>query len=238
MRGIPGRRETRALGALLAALLIASFVIAAWHPAEATVVTTMKRPPPFPTCEGGGHVALPRSKPTITLLPTATGTIRSLPELGILERAPVADEIQSTYFRTTPENREFRRGFVEFAVPEYPRRVLSAILVLPEGGGWSGAPQPADTHTLSYYPADLSVDVSDYDRPARPVGCFETDVNVAGERAAFDVTDLIRRYAGAGLGFRVRLLDDPAQTRMAALGADFQSPYSGDPVRIEITTAR
>lgn len=218
--------------------MIVAFLIVAWNPAGATFGGT-KELPPFPAaCNGGGRLALPDSRQASILLPQATGTIRSFPEFGILERAPVANEIQSTYFRTTAQNREFRRGIFEFAIPAPAKAVLSAVLVLPEGGGWSASPQPADLHVLSYYSADLFVDVSDYDRPARLLGCFETDVNVAGERNAFDVTSIVRRYAGMDLGFRVRLLADPGHSQMGFLGADFQSPSSGDPVRIEIVSAR
>src|SRR3546814_18028967 len=84
-------------------------------------------------------------------------------------------------YTTLFRSREFRRGFVEFSIPEFPERVVAATLILPEGGGWSAAPQPPDLHLLSYYPADLSVDVADYDRPSRLIGCFETDVNVPDE---------------------------------------------------------
>ncbi len=237
VRGTRGQRQRVAFGGVVSSLLIVAFLIVAWNPADATLGVTRELPPFPATCNGGGRLGLPETRPTSNLLPHATGTIRSLPELGILERAPVANEIQSTYFRTNAENREFRRGIFEFAIPSPAKPVLSAILILPEGGGWSAAPQPADVHVLSYYPADLSVDVSDYDRPARLLGCFETDVNVAGERAAFDITSILRRYAGGELGFRVRLHVDPGHSQMGFLGADFQSPVAGDPVRIEIVTA-
>src|SRR6185503_9410433 len=66
------------------------------------------------------------------LLPRATGTVRRLPEMGILERAPVMANIQSSYSRTTDLNREFRRGFLEFAIPAVEGSILNARLILAE----------------------------------------------------------------------------------------------------------
>jgi len=237
VRGTRGRRLPIAFSGVIASLLVVAFLLVMWNPADAPLGGRKEFPQVPATCNGGG-LEVPDSRQASTLIPQATGTIRSLPELGILERAPVANDIQSTYFRTTDENREFRRGIFEFAIPEPTTPILFATLVLPEGGGWSATPLPPDTHVLSFYAADLSVDVSDYDRPAHLVGCFETDVNIAGERAAFDITSIVRGYAGAALGFRVQLLADPGYSQTGFLGADFQSPVSGDPVRIEIVWAR
>ncbi len=236
MRGSPVLRARRAL--LYAFVLGAVFAstVAILIPADATPILTIGRDLPASECNGGGKTAVPETAPTPTVLPIATGTVRSMPEVGILERAPVADDVQSTYFRTTAQNREFRRGFAEFSIPEIPGRVVSAVLVIAEGGGWSSSPTPPDTHVLSYYPADLSVDLADYDRPARLLGCFDTDVNVAHERFAFDVRHQVRAYEGGDLGFRFRLRVDPAYAGMGVLGADFQTNYLADPLRIEIVT--
>ena len=214
-----------------------AFGFASLIPAVATPGPTLGRDLPASACHGGGKAPVSENPPTLTILAAATGTVRSMPEFGILERAPVGDDIQSTYFRTTAQNREFRRGFAEFLIPEIPGHVVSATLVIAEGGGWVSAPRDPDRHALSYYLADLSVDVADYDRPARLLGCFDTDQNLEHERFAFDVRHLVRTYQGGDLGFRIRLLVDPTYASMDSLGADFQTNHQADPVRIEIVTA-
>jgi len=155
------------------------------------------------------------------LLPTATGTVRSLPEMRILERAPVADDVQSTYFRTTLGNREFRRGFFEFDLPAEPARISSAVLVLTETRGWVSNPMPPDLHELSFYAADGAVTTEDYDRPTLRCASFETDVNEPTAVFAFDVTALLRRFDRQGLGFRVKLAGDPQLDFMGFAGSDF-----------------
>src|SRR5262245_52559183 len=113
------------------------------------------------------------------LLSDASGFVRNLPEMGLLAGSGAWDVLQSTYFRNTETNREFRRGFAEFAVPCHQDWFGSARIVLRETRATIGAPVPPDRHELSSYAdADLVVDVSDFDRPTSPVGTFETDVNL------------------------------------------------------------
>ncbi len=164
------------------------------------------------------------------LLPTATGTVRYLPEMGLLERAPVADSVQSTYFRTTLQNREFRRGFFEFDVPAGRGSIASAVLVLTETRGWTTYPMPPDLHELSFYAADGAVTVEDYDRPTIWCAAFETDNNEPTTRVfAYDVTALLRRFDGADLGFRVKLAADPQLDFMGFAGSAFGEPSTVPP---------
>jgi hypothetical protein len=165
----------------------------------------------------------------LVLLPTATGTVRSLPEMEILERAPVGDTVQSTYFRTTAQNREFRRGFFEFEVPAERGSIASAVLVLTETRGWTAFPMPPDVHELSYYAADGAVTPEDYDRPAVRCATFETDNNEPTAVFAFDVTALLRRFDGARLGFRVKLAADPEIGSMGFAGSQFGEPSTVPP---------
>jgi hypothetical protein len=179
-------------------------------------------------------VAVVQASPDEVLVPQVTGTVRSLPELGILERAPVNNFIQSYYFRTTSLNREFRRGFMEFQVPAFGAPVRSAMLILSEGGGGSSSPVPPVVHELSFYPADLVVSVDDYDRPTTPVATLETHANVENEIWPFDVTALVRQFQGGALGFRVKLAVDPAYEEFAQFGQGFGGPCCVFP-RIEVT---
>ena len=74
--------------------------------------------------------------------------------MGILEQAPVGDLMASDYFRTTPLNRTFRRGFAEFAIPDDLGAVTEATLVLTEWRATITDPVPPDVHELTSYPAD------------------------------------------------------------------------------------
>ena len=171
----------------------------------------------------------------LTLAPTATGTIRHSPELGILDRAPVGGGIQSTYFRTTEMNREFRRGFLEFAIPDISGEIAGATLVLPEHRAWTSHPLPPDVHGLAYYPADLIVNTDDFDRPTTFLAFFETDVNLPTETFSFDVTTLVREFQTRQLGFRIKLESDPLLADYGAFGSGISEPVHSTPPRIEVT---
>lgn len=164
-----------------------------------------------------------------TLLPEALGSIRLLPEMGIFEPAPVGTTVQSNYFRTTAENREFRRGFIEFDLPWESVSAASATLVLTETRGWTSTPLPPDPHELAYYVADGAVTTEDYDRPAVRCATFETDNNEPTAVFAFDITPLVHRYAGLRLGFRVKLAADPEIFHMGFAGSQFGERYAAPP---------
>jgi len=172
------------------------------------------------------------------IVPEGSGTIRNLPELGILDIAPVSFDMQSDYFRTTNANREFRRGFAEFAIPSF-RDVFSARIVLRETRATSNFPLPSDRHELSLYTdVDLAVNTGDFDRPTSPLATFETDANLPQQTFAFDVSNLVAQSRGARLGFRVKLEADPAYAGMGFLGTSFARYSTPSGLRIEVTTTR
>ena len=175
-------------------------------------------------------VAVHAQAQDVVLLPQVTGSIRSLP----LEPAPVGGMIQSTYFRTTLGNKEFRRGFAEFQIPAFATSVQKATLVLTESRGWTAYPLPPDVHELSFYPADLVVSVEDYDRPTTLIATLETDANEDTRVFTFDVTTILRMFQGGNLGFRVKLALDPTLDIYGFAGSGF-GELSTTPPRIEVT---
>jgi hypothetical protein len=180
--------------------------------------------------------AVPAHAQDAVLLPEVTGSIRNLPGFGILEPAPVGGEIQSTYFRTTLQNTEFRRGFAEFEVPSFGSSIQKAVLVLTETRATVTFPVPPDTHELSFYAADLVVSVDDFDRPTTPLATFQTDANEPTGVFTFDVTAVVTQFRGQNLGFRVKLALDPTLDIFGFAGSGFgeRGPASISP-RIEVT---
>ena len=173
------------------------------------------------------------------LLSDATSFIRRLPEMDMVDGGGVWGDMQSTYFRTTATNREFRRGFAEFIVPELPKGFRSARIVLRETRASISLPVPPDRHELSFYSdADLIVDAGDLDRPTSPVGTFETDPNLETQTFEFDVTRVVSQRRGSTLGFRVKLESDPAESGFRPLGSAFSRSSTPPGVVIQLTGAR
>ncbi len=167
------------------------------------------------------------------IVPRETGTVAGSPDSGGVQKAPVGSDVQSTYFRTTPTNRTFRRGFLEFLIPDFDGTLVSATLLLGTGGGGTSNPVPPDRHELSYYDADLVVDADDYYAPSWPVAEFETDINnTDGERFSFDLTAVVDAYKGRNLGLRIKLAVDPDYVALGSLGRGFLSSASSYPARI------
>ena len=167
---------------------------------------------------------------TVTLQPTATGTLAFFPS-GILWKG---SELQSTCFVTTETNLEWRRSFMEFALPVPPNQVVRATLAITETrGGVTTAPIPTDVHEVSAYPGDLVVDESDYDVPTRPVGTIETDVNddPALRVTTIDVTSAIRHIRKEAVGFRIKLAIDPDApcVDFDFGGSEFGGPFNYPP---------
>ncbi len=162
------------------------------------------------------------SRPAVALMPDATGTVRYLPEMGILDRAPVAELVQSGYFRTTDLNREFRRGFIELSVPEVQEPIFFAALILAENRGWTAMPLPPDLHEVSYYTdVDLAITAEDYNRSTTLLASIETDVNLEQDTFAIDVTPFVLQHQGGSLGFRVKLVAEPTFEQEGSLGSGF-----------------
>ena len=170
------------------------------------------------------------------VVPEAIASIRHLPEMGILEGGGGDGDAQSSYFRTTDANREFRRGFAEFVIPRF-KDVFSARIVLRETRAGTSYPLPPDRHELSYYTdVDLFVNTNDFDRPTSPLGTFETDGNLPQQKFEFDVARLVTHLRGAKIGFRVKLDADPTYAGMGFLGTAFSGSSTPSGVRIEVTT--
>jgi len=161
---------------------------------------------------------------SLTFPAQVTGSVEQFPELGILRVAPVT-EVQSTYFKTTPTNRQFRRGFFEFTIPTLPDDVLvsKVTLILTESRGLAADPRPPVTHEISYYqPADLVINTDDYTRTTTTLSqTIETDVNLAPEVFSIDVTDMYSNLHERTLGFRIKLAVDPDFSDMDNFGSGF-----------------
>lgn len=183
-------------------------------------------------CGATSNAQAQSSLVTTTIFSEATGTVEFFPELGILRRAPVGNGIQSFYFRTTAVNRQFRRGFLEFAIPDFDGTLESATLVLTEWRGQGSFPQPPDRHEIGYYEADLVVEAGDYEVPTAPVAEFQTDANLPEVTFTFDVTGLVNAYKARNLGLRIKLAADPQYFGLNGLGTGIQAGSQGSPARI------
>ena len=170
----------------------------------------------------------------VTLLPAAIASVRQLPEMGILEGGGVDGDAQSSYFRTTASNREFRRGFAEFVIPAFPE-IFGATLALRETRASISLPVPPDRHELSSYTdVDLVVTTSDFDRPTTLLATFETDANLPDQTFEFDASSLV--VPGARVGVRVKLEVDPSETGFRFLGSAFSGSSTPAGVTLEVVT--
>jgi len=221
--------------------LLASFaVVASGCSREAPTSPAGAASPAAAVADSAHGESGPDLRSTIIVIPVATGTIRRFPELGITDGGGIDGDLQSTYFRTTATNREFRRGFAEFEIPRFPGKLLRATLVLRETRATVADPRPPDVHELSSYAdVDLDVTVADFDRPTTPLATFESDANLDVGTFRIDVTELVARSRAEKLGFRVKLAVDPSETGFVPLGTAF-SPTSTPPgVELHlVTTAR
>lgn len=216
---LPGRGGTMMSGSGLypgmARVLISLMMLApAWSVFGGTDgVGYQQTPLILPECSRPASLA-----PVFMLEPVASGTISDHPEWGIRGLAPMGEDVQSSYFRTTEMNREFRRGFMEFAIPllwEQPARVM---LVFAEGPASTVPGAPPVRNELSWYPADLTVEVADYDQRTTFLAGFVDSLQDPNEVWSFDVTGIVREFAGSCLGFRVKLVVDPDETREGGFG--------------------
>jgi hypothetical protein len=186
---------------------------------------------------GGMPLCSPYKETTLSI--QASGTIELFPELGIFRRAPVVNIIQSSYFKTTSDNRQFRRGFAELTIPELPDEVVisHAALILPETRARNTIPKPPVTHEVSYYySADLVIDTDDYDRASIPISqTFDSDENLPTETFSVDVTDAFSsHHEGDTIGFRIKLVLDPTHSAMENFGTSFD-PSTDIPPRVLLT---
>lgn len=162
----------------------------------------------------------PSSMTTIT--PQVAGHTHLFPELGS-SWADSDSGVQSNYFKTTANNREFRRGLFEFNLPEFEDSIVRATLIYShDGGPFSNTPQPTIVHELSYYqPADLIINTADHNRPTTFLATIESDWNWEEIAFSIDITNLVRQYEGETLGFRIKLADDPTYSEIGDFGWAF-----------------
>jgi hypothetical protein len=183
---------------------------------------------------GGMPLCSPNKETSLPI--QASGTIELFPELAIFRKAPIANMVQSSYFKTTSDNRQFRRGFVELTIPDLPdEAVIShAALILPETRGSTTYPKPLVTHEVSYYySADLVINTDDYDRATTPISqTFESDENLPTQMFSLDVTDAVSGdHEGDSIGFRIKLAVDPSYTAIENFGTSFD-PSTDIPPRV------
>jgi hypothetical protein len=110
------------------------------------------------------------------LLPDLVGTIKHWPDAGI-ERSASTFSAQATYSRSTLTNREFRRGFIEFVLPELESSdVRRGTLVFADPGDAPNGDLPRNNYRVELYPdADLQLESAAYDRDVIPVGVISVD---------------------------------------------------------------
>ncbi len=165
-----------------------------------------------------GIVVSPVHAADFTLLPSTSGTLRNLRfSGGDIEVAPVGTDMQSSYFNTTGTDREWRRGFAEFAVPMFRSQVDRSILHLTVRSVVMGP----DFHLVDTYPGDLTIAVDDYFRPGATVGSIEADGSLPPEVFDLDVTDAVRSAQGSALGIRVRMIIEGTTNVIQTFGATF-----------------
>jgi hypothetical protein len=160
---------------------------------------------------------------TTSIQAQVLGTVTDFPNFGLLF---VRDNgrMLSGCFDTTGENLEFDRGFMEFAMPVVPKRVVKATLTITETrNAMTTTPLPPDVHELAVYPADLVISPEDYDAPAALISTFETDGNDPPDlrQFTFDVTDAIHLLKKKTVGFRIKLQIDPAGPCIDFAGSEF-----------------
>jgi len=173
-----------------------------------------------------------------TLAPADAGTVRFLPSVNILERSLNTDIVSSCQLRLGVIV-DFRRGFVEFAIPTFRKAVDKAVLVITDNNGaFTPSPAPPAVHEISFYPGDLRVETTDYDVPTTLIGTFETSINDDPSNPRplrFDVTEAVRQSQGGNLGFRIKLQLDPQECPPLNNGSEFGSLFQLPPI-LEITS--
>ena len=156
------------------------------------------------------------------VVPVVEGSITFYPESGAYFEA-------SAYYmqaicQTTVLGLEYRRGFVEFIIPDLPRGMKQVTLVFGYASAQSPPPpNPVALNELSYYPADLVLSLADYDQVTTPITTFESDWNFDSQVFRFDVTDAVQMYKGKAIGFRIKMANDPL--RCVETGRDYALPH-------------
>jgi hypothetical protein len=180
---------------------------------------------------GAGSATVTIGDNDLVLGPTAAGTVGRWPDLGVPDTVRPGT-LQATYFRTTEENREFRRAFLEFEIPAVPRGITKATLLISQSGGAEAVLE------LSAYLADLAITADDFDQPTVDITTFEADPNVHGQTFVLDVTDVVKMSQRQNFGLRIKLAIDPLYAGQGFAGVGFQEASQGFPPRLVIETPR
>src|SRR5262249_22307958 len=94
---------------------------------------------------------------------------------------------------------------MEFLIPSTPGGISSATLVLQDQGGYVSSPWPSVTNEVSWYDADLDVNLADFGDLTHLIATFDTDWNVPSETFRFDVSKIVKSQKGKPLGFHVNI---------------------------------
>jgi hypothetical protein len=155
---------------------------------------------------------------TTTVGPVEHGSVSVDVETGERTVVPVCEE--QSVERVAPGHHAFERGIAEFELPALRADYTRASLVLWETREVVTQPRPADVHVVSFYAADLTLEVADWDRPAVALDTIVTDANESIRTFRIDVTPIVRDFARGNVGFRVQLADEsPTAERDADGGA-------------------
>jgi hypothetical protein len=174
------------------------------------------------------HCVAAQPDSVTTNYPVASGTLSYLPELCFLDRAPVGDDVQSVYFKTTSLNRELRRGYIEFRALNVKGYLRRATLVLYEWRGVSRAPVPPVIHELSFYSADLAITTNDFTQTKNPLLFFRTDENEDPKVFEFDVTRAVLETEAKPIGFQIKVNQDTQIENENSFGTGFEPASSRD----------
>ncbi|MBI1849003.1 MAG: hypothetical protein HYR85_01535 [Planctomycetes bacterium] len=154
---------------------------------------------------------------TTAIGPYEHGSIALDLETGARSISPICEE-DSEYRVTASHEHQLVRGVAEFQLPALPADYSRATLFLWETREVVVAPRPAETHFVSFYAADLSVGVADFDRPSIVLEAIETDANESLLTFRIDVSPLVADFANGNLGFRVQLADEAVSEERDAAG--------------------
>ncbi|MHB8522126.1 MAG: Ig-like domain-containing protein [Limisphaerales bacterium] len=173
---------------------------------------------------------------TAALAPRAQGSLRVWPDRHLVEM--VNEGLFVNYTKDPTTGRRFGRAYVEFELPPLLANAISATLVL-------GRPDSSITNSLSlflsFYPADLAINTNDLEDATVPLNIFPAASTVA-QTLTFDVTGLVRTFAGTNLGFEIRFADDPGFSGGSRAGIMFNQPQlflafpSNQPPAVRITS--
>ncbi|MBX3248999.1 MAG: hypothetical protein KF901_17610 [Myxococcales bacterium] len=185
---------------LALSLLLAACTSDTPEPRPADTGTADAGPPDTGTADTGAVDAAVCTR-IETLEPAAAGSVAELPEQEGMRSVSVIG-VASTYFKTTDDDRELRRGIVEIVVPADAADALGATLRFRTSVDSVQPAPPNEAHAvLAYREADGALTIEDFDREAEEIGVVSPDA----DDYAIALLARVRASAGAPLGFRFQL---------------------------------